>query len=89
MIVSDDKLPTHQLFIDGRGDVPLMIMKGKVISLRALEQLTPQTVALLEILATPEMDGQVVRIENRDGQVRLVKTGLVGHVLHKAKGASR
>jgi hypothetical protein len=69
----------------------------RTVSLRALAAMSPHTLALLERLADPEMDGQVVRIENRrsnptdpssrpsdDGSVRLVKMGIAGHVLHKA-----
>jgi hypothetical protein len=90
---------TLQLFLHGRNETPTLVLKGRVVSLRALELMTPHTLAMLEQLAAPEMNGQVVRIEQSTpnptdprtrpsdlGQttVRLVKIGVAGHVLHKA-----
>jgi hypothetical protein len=77
------KLP--HLELDCSGTVPRMTLDGRVVSLRLLEVLTAENIAVLEKLSDPGMDGQVVRIEQRPGGVlRIVKIGIAGHVLHKA-----
>lgn len=77
---------TSALFIDARGDVPFVLIKGKVVSLHALEHLTPNMVSLLEQLAGPDLVGQVVRIDREAGEVRLKRMGVVAHALSKAVG---
>lgn len=82
------------IFIDASGDVPFVIVADRVVSLRALAAMTPHTLHLLERLADPEMNGQVVRIEHvpmapgasLGGPIRLVKIGIATHVLYKAVG---
>ena len=70
------------LYIDARGDVPTMLLKGKVISLRALEMLTPNTLGLLEQLCDPQCAGQVFRVEHDGDVVRLKRMGVVAHALN-------
>jgi hypothetical protein len=61
---------------------------GRSVSLHALAAMSPNTLALLERLTDPAMNGQVVRIEQNPKSsefgIRLVKMGIAGHVLHKA-----
>lgn len=77
----------ERFVLDARGEMPVLIVGKNVVSLRALEILTPSTLYLLERLADPEFNNQVVRIDRDEdtGQVRMVKIGVAAHVLHKAR----
>ena len=56
-----------------------VVVNGREVSLRALNALTPEMLALLEEMVKPEASGSVYRVEHGTKGVQVTKIGLASH----------
>jgi hypothetical protein len=69
--------------LDATGDAPILIIDERPVSLHAIRAVSPSMVAVLEVLARPESDGGVFRLERDGAELRLTKTGVLAHFAAK------